>query len=192
MTKVTLGPRPLLYPMPTLLVGANVHDKPNFMAVAWGGIVCSDPPMISIGIRPRRYTFLGIRQNLAFSVNIPSTDMIKETDYCGIASGRNVDKVEACGFKVFYGTLKTAPLIEQCPVNLECSVVQILALGSHVLVVGRIDEVHVTESSLTDGEPDVEKIKPFIFGSGTGKRYRSVGEVSGEAVSIGQKPKAEE
>ena len=111
MNKILMGPQPLIYPMPMLLVGANIDGKPNFMAVAWCGIANGEPPMISMSIRHRRHTLIGIRQNMTFSANIPSTDLVKETDYCGIAAGSKVDKVEVCKFKVFYGKLENAPLI---------------------------------------------------------------------------------
>jgi flavin reductase (DIM6/NTAB) family NADH-FMN oxidoreductase RutF len=161
MGKSLMGPQTLLYPMPVLLIGANVDDKPNFMTVAWGGIANGEPPMISIAIRHQRYTNKGIRQNLTFSVNIPSTDLARETDYCGSVSGSKSDKVKVCRFKVFYGKLGSAPLIEQCPVNMECKVVHMLDLGSHSLVVGRVEETHVSDNCLTDGQPDVDKIKPI-------------------------------
>ena len=188
MGKVTMGPQTLISPMPTLLVGANVHDKPNFMAVAWGGIANSDPPMISVAIRHNRHTLIGIRQNLTFSVNVPSSNLIKEADYCGIVSGSKVDKADVCKFKVFYGKLNNAPLIEQCPVNLECSVVHILDLGSHSFIIGKIEETYVSESCLTDGKPDVSKIKPVIFA--TTRHYYALGEFLANAFSIGKELKS--
>jgi len=96
-----------------------------------------------------RYTLKGIHQNNTFSVNVPSVDIAKETDYCGIESGSKVDKVTICGFDVFYGKVETAPMVEQCPVNLECSVVHTLNLGSHSLVVGRIEETLVLYQDVT-------------------------------------------
>ena len=186
MSKTLMGPRTLIYPMPVLLIGANVDDKPNFMAAAWCGIANGEPPMISVGIRPGRYTHTGIRQNLTFSVNVPSVDLIRETDYCGIASGSKVDKVEVCQFSVFYGKLSNAPLIEQCPINLECKVLHILDLGSHSLFVGRVEETHVSESCLTDGKPDVDKIKPLIYTTEPARHYQAFGEVIGKAHSIGR------
>src|SRR4030042_4082165 len=135
MGKILMGPQTLMYPTPAVLVGTDVDGKPNFMTVAWCGIANGEPPTVSAAIRHTRYTLKGIRQTLTFSVNVPSTDMIKETDYCGIVSGSKVNKVAACGFKVFYGKLGNAPLVEQCPVNLECKVVHMLALGSHSLVI---------------------------------------------------------
>ena len=174
--------------MPTLLVGANVHDKPNFMAVAWGGIANSDPPMISVAIRHNRHTLTGIRQNLTFSINVPSSNLVKEADYCGIVSGSKVDKADVCKFTVFYGKLNNAPLIEQCPVNLECSVVHILNLGSHSLIIGRIEETYVSESCLTDGKPDENKIKPVIFS--TSRQYYALEEFLADAFSIGSELKS--
>lgn len=191
MGKIKLGPRTLVYPMPATLVGANVDNKPNFMAVAWCGIANGNPPMISVAIRHQRYTYKGIRQNMTFSVNVPSVDMVKETDYCGITSGTDVDKVEICRFNVFYGKLENAPLIEQCPVNLECKVVHILDLGSHNCIIARIEEIHVSGECMTDGEPDINKIKPFAFITGKPSQYQSIGDYLAGALSIGKELKTE-
>jgi len=186
MGKVALGPQTLIYPMPAMLVGANVNGTPNFMAVAWGGIACSDPPMISVAIRHARHTLKGIKQNQVFSVNIPSVEQVKETDYCGMVSGSKADKVRACRFEVFYGKLGNAPLIMQCPVNLECKVVQVLNLGSHSLVIGRVEETYVSEDCLREGRPDVDKIKPLTYVTSPAARYQGLGEVVGKAWSVGK------
>jgi flavin reductase (DIM6/NTAB) family NADH-FMN oxidoreductase RutF len=190
MNKIIMGPQTLIYPMPALLVGAIVNDKPNFMTVAWSGIANGEPPMISVAIRRTRYTLRGIRQNLTFSVNVPSTDMVRETDYCGLTHGSEVNKVEVCQFKVFYGELGNAPLIEQCPINLECKVAHILDLDSHSLVVGRIEETHISEDCLTNGEPDVNKIKPLSYIRAPAQRYQALGEVIAKAFIIGEEVKA--
>ena len=192
MGKILMGPQTLIYPMPSLLVGANIDDKPNFMTVAWGGIANGEPPMISVAIRHNRYTHQGISQNLTFSVNVPSTDLVRETDYCGIKSGAKVNKVKDCQFNVFYGKLNNAPLIEQCPINHECKVMYILNLGSHSLIIGRIEETHISESCLTDGKPDVNKIRPFVFTREPDSQYQAFGEVVAKAFSIGQELKAKE
>ena len=189
--KVTLGPQTLLYPMPALLVGSNVGGKPNFMTVAWSGIANSNPPMLTVGIQHHRHTLKGIKENGTFSVNLPSVDQVKETDYCGIVSGSKEDKVAICHFNVFYGHLATAPLIQECPVNLECKVVHVLELGSHALVVGEITETHISESCLTEGEPDVHKIRPFAFTLGLNKEncYSALGEAIAKAFSVGMEIK---
>jgi flavin reductase (DIM6/NTAB) family NADH-FMN oxidoreductase RutF len=162
MAKVAIGAHPFLYPLPAVLVGANVDGKPNFSTYAWCGIVNGNPLMLSVGFQHHRHTLKGVKQNGTFSVNIPSVKLVKETDYCGIVSGREKDKVAACKFNIFYGKLATAPLITECPVNLECRVMHSLNLGSHEMVIGQIEEVHVTDSCLTNGKPDVTKIKPFL------------------------------
>ena len=189
MSKLKLGPQALLYPMPALLVGSMVGGKPNFMTAVWGGIACGDPPMLSVAIRPTRYTLKGIHENKSFSINIPNTALVKETDYCGIISGSKADKVAACGFKVFFGQLLGAPLIESCPVNLECVVHQIVELGSHVLVIGRITECHISEECLTNGRADVTKINPLVYTTGQ-SQYQALGEVVAKAFSVGNELKA--
>lgn len=185
MGKTQMGPQTLIYPMPVLIIGANVDNKPNFMTVAWSGIANGEPPMISVAIRHQRYTLKGVKQNLTFSVNIPSDDLVKEADYCGIKSGSKVDKVNVCQFKVFYGKLGSAPLIEQCPVNLECKVVHTFNLGSHLLVIGEVEQTHVSDSCLTNGKPDVNKIKPLIYATDPARQYLGFGKAVAKAFTIG-------
>jgi flavin reductase (DIM6/NTAB) family NADH-FMN oxidoreductase RutF len=186
MKKITLGAQTIVYPMPAFLIGADVAGKANFMTAAWSGIACSKPPMLTVALQHHRHTLKGIKENGTFSVNVPSQDQVGETDYCGLVSGTRQDKVADCGFTVFYGQLKTAPLIEQCPLNLECKVVHILNLGSHALVVGQIEETHVSEACLTDGLPDADKLEPIIYSSGAEKRYHGLGAVLAKAFSVGQ------
>jgi flavin reductase (DIM6/NTAB) family NADH-FMN oxidoreductase RutF len=173
MGKKKLGPQPMIWPHPTVLVGANIDGKPDFAAVAWTGVAAGKPPCVTIGLQPHRYSLKGIYQNKTFSVNVPSIDLVKEADYCGLVSGKDTDKVKDCKFRVFYGDLKTAPLIEQCPINLECEVLHLLNLGSHILVVGRVVETYFAEDCLTEGFPDMAKARPFIFGY---KKYYALGE----------------
>jgi flavin reductase (DIM6/NTAB) family NADH-FMN oxidoreductase RutF len=192
MNKKTFVNQTALYPKPTVLVGANVDGKPNFLTIALAGFICGEPPIVSVSIRPSRYTLKGILQNMTFSVNIPSVDMVKETDYCGIVSGDKSDKVRDCGFKVFYGKLDSAPLIEQCPVNLECEVLHILKLGSHDAVIGKVTETHISENCLTEGEPDITKINPIAFSREKLSKYYAIGEFVAQAFSIGKELKAGE
>ncbi len=189
MAKVTIGPRTILYPLPTALIGSNVEGKPDFMAAAWCGVVNSTPPMLSVSLQHTRYTLKGIKQNSTFTINIPSVDIVKETDYCGMVSGSTTDKVTDCKFNIFYGKLGTAPLITECPVNIELKVVHILNLGSHDMVVGQVEEVYVTDSCMTNGEPDVEKIKPFLWTGRPSDEYRSFGRPIGKGHSMGKELK---
>jgi len=189
MKKITLGPETYVYPKPAFLIGSRVDKNPNFMAVAWSGIVNSDPPMISVSIRPQRFTLKGIEQNGTFSVNIPSESQMVETDYCGIYSGHREDKNRVCGFTVFYGKLETAPLIEEFPVNIECKVVHEQKLGTHIMYIGQIEEIHASEDVLTNGLPDVQKIRPIIYSSGAEKSYHGLGSKLGPAHRIGMQLK---
>jgi flavin reductase (DIM6/NTAB) family NADH-FMN oxidoreductase RutF len=186
MIKKTFGPQPWLFPNPTVLIGTTFDGKVNFAPFAWCGITGGEPPTISVGIRHERHTLKGIYQNRTFAVNVPSVDLLKETDYCGMASGTDTDKAKNCNFKIFYGDIKTAPLIEQCPINLECEVLHILNLGLHALVVGKIVQTHVTEDCLTNDQPDIMKIQPFVYSRGPTARYNAIGEVLGQAYDVGK------
>jgi flavin reductase (DIM6/NTAB) family NADH-FMN oxidoreductase RutF len=186
MDKKKLGPLPMLWPHPTVLVGAVTDGRPDFAAVAWAGVAAGSPPAVAIGLQHHRHSLKGILQNRTFSVNIPSVDLVRETDYCGLVSGSKTDKVKDCGFEVFYGDLKTAPLIAGCPINLECEVLHILHLGSHALVVGRVVETYISEDCLTDDKPDISKVKPFTFGPGG---YFAVGESIARPFNVGKEIK---
>jgi len=190
MEKVKIGAQTMVFPTPAFLVGANVEGKANFMTVAWGGIACSEPRMISVAIRHTRYTMKGMQENMTFSVNVPSVEQVKEVDFCGIRTGAKVDKVRVCKFKVFYGQLQTAPMIEQCPVNLECKIEHMLDLGSHALVVGKIEETYVSGKCFTGDHPDVKKIHPIGWTMLPANVYHDLGETVGKAFKVGLELKA--
>jgi flavin reductase (DIM6/NTAB) family NADH-FMN oxidoreductase RutF len=176
------GPLPILGCYPTILIGVNVDGKPDFTTVAWTGVAASVPPSITIALQHHRHSLKGVRQHMCFSVNIPSAGLVKQTDYCGLASGASVDKAADCGFSVFHGKLLNAPMIEQCPINHACEVVQILNLGSHELIVGKIVETHASEECLVDGRPDPAKVDPILF---AGIGYVRIGEYLGDAFRCG-------
>ena len=186
MKKSRLGPEALLFPTPSVLVGAMVDGRANFMTAAWCGIASSKPPAISVAIRGERHTLKGIRANAEFSINVPSASMVEQVDFCGIYSGRKVDKSTV--FDLFDGDLKHAPLVASCPVNLECRLRHTLDLGAHTLIVGEVIQTHVNENCLTDGKPDATKVDPLVYAMGTGS-YHRLGEVVGMAFSIGKKRK---
>ncbi|MFC1886498.1 flavin reductase family protein, partial [Thermodesulfobacteriota bacterium] len=170
MTKKKIGPKTLLYPMPAVLVGTVIDNRPNFMTAAWSGIACSKPPCISVAVQPIRYSHKGILENKTFSINIPSADMVKEVDFCGIYSGRNDDKSSM--FRVFYGNVETAPLIEECPLNFECNVIQSLELGSHTLFIGEVVETHVSNNCMNGENIDTGFVNPLIFTAATRQYHR--------------------
>ncbi|HUW64458.1 MAG TPA: flavin reductase family protein [Spirochaetia bacterium] len=184
MEKKELGAKTFLYPMPIVLVGAVVDGKPNFLTVAYCGIVQGRPPMISISAGKAHHTNAGIKENGTFSVNIPSAEMVKITDYCGLHSGAETDKSSL--FEVFYGQLQTAPMIRECPLNMECKLVQTLDLGdNNDLFIGEIIQTYAEEKYLSNGSPDIRKMDPIVF-SMHDNNYWRVGEYLGRAWSIGR------
>lgn len=183
MDKVKIGPSTLLFPMPAVLVGTLVGDRPNFLTVAWCGIAAHEPPAMAVAIRKQRYSLEGIAAHGAFSVNIPTAAMAKMVDYCGLHSGRTHDKSGL--FKTFTGSLPGAPLIEECPLNLECRVIHTLDLGSHTLVVGRIVETHVNRDCLSGKNVDPGKLDPLCYTPGS-QVYQRLGEVVGKAFHDGR------
>jgi flavin reductase (DIM6/NTAB) family NADH-FMN oxidoreductase RutF len=181
MEKVTLGAMPYMSIMPTLLVGANVKGKANYMTAAWATTACMAPPMVCVAINKARYTAKGIEENKTFSLNVPSAKHVVEADYCGLVSGANEDKSTV--YTSTYGRLKTAPLAQECPVNIECKLFKSVDCGSHLLYIGEVVEIHADKSCLTDGKPDVAKIDPIVYAQST---YWQVGKQAGKAFSAGK------
>jgi flavin reductase (DIM6/NTAB) family NADH-FMN oxidoreductase RutF len=184
MEKITLGPMPYMSVMPTLLVGAKVKGKPNYMTAAWATVACMAPPMVCVAVNKTRYTAKGIEENKTFSLNVPSAKQVVETDHCGLVTGAHEDKSKV--FRSFYGILKTAPLAEECPVNIECRLFKSVDCGSHQLYIGEIVEIHADKASVTDGKPDIAKINPIIYAQAT---YFNVGKQVDKAFSAGKKYK---
>ncbi len=186
MEKITLGPMPYMSVMPTLLVGANVKGKANYMTAAWATVACMAPPMVCVAINKSRHTLKGIEENKTFSLNVPAAKDIVATDYCGIVSGEKEDKSQV--FSTFYGRLQTAPLARECPVNIECRLFRAVDCGSHLLVIGDVAEVHADASCVTAGKPDTLKTDPVVYAQST---YWQVGMQLASAFSAGkdyQKP----
>jgi flavin reductase (DIM6/NTAB) family NADH-FMN oxidoreductase RutF len=174
-----------LYPMPVVLAGSIVNEKPNFMTVGWVSRVNYKPPMIAISLGPH-LTNEGILENKAFSINIPDISLMEKTDYCGLFSGKKVDKSQI--FDVFYGSLPGAPLIGECPVTMACRLHEAVKLPVNTLFIGEIVEAYCDEACMTDGKPDIKKINPFTL-TMPDNHYWSVGDDIGKAWSVGTKLK---
>ena len=187
MEKINLGSTIPAYPMPVSLVGAHVDGKANFLAVAWFSMVSYKPPRIAIALGKGHFTNPGIKENKTFSVCLPSEDMAEITDYCGIVSGKKTDKSEI--FDLFYGELNTAPMIKDCPLNVECTLVEVVESGMNEIFIGEIVGTYTEERFLTDGKSDLKKIKPMIL-SQPDTSYWRIGEPLAKAWSIGKKYKA--
>lgn len=185
MSKTMLKrPRTLLYPLPVVIVGTMVDGQPNFCTISFCGIVNLSPPMISIYCGPGHYTTKGILNNMEFSINIPSTEMVEVTDFIGIKSGKNFDKSKI--FDTFFGDLKNAPLIITASVNHACKVVKIVELADkRNLYIGQIINTYVSTECLTNAIPDIEKIDPITFSS-SNRTYWSLGQEKGKAYKIGR------
>jgi flavin reductase (DIM6/NTAB) family NADH-FMN oxidoreductase RutF len=179
--KVDLGAKNCLYPLPTVLVGALVNGKPNYITIAHVGIM--DPGAVSLGMNKVHYTNQGIKENQTFSINVPSVAQVKVTDYCGLVSAKQESKSEL--FQTYYGSLKTAPMIEECALNMECQLVQTVDFPQHDIFIGKVVATHCDESVLTDGVVDLEKLQPILFAM-TDRGYYGVGKKFAKAWSIGK------
>jgi len=188
MEKINIGSNAFVYPMPVSLVGAIVDGRPNFMAVGWVCRVNRTPPIIAVAINQRHLTPKGIQEHRTFSVNFPGLDLMEKTDYCGLVSGREKDKSGI--FEIFYGELKTAPMIQECPLCLECKLLQIVPLPTNSLFLGEIVAAFTEDRFLTNGKPDIQKMKSFVL-TMPDNNYWKVGEHAGHAWSIGRKLKQE-
>ena len=187
MARKQLKPSTALYPVPVVLVScADVEHRPNMITLAWVGTVCSEPPMLSISIRPHRHSYGLVKKSGEFVVNIPSLALLEKTDKAGLISGRDVDKFATLGLTPVKAQRVAAPLIAECPVNIECAVRHTLRLGAHEMFIGEILAVHADESVLdANGEIDFTKAAPFCFNLG---EYWSLKEkVGGYGFSQGKK-----
>lgn len=179
----------VLYPTPTTIVGAIVEGKVNFITIAHIGIVNhARPYLISLSLAKPHHTNAGIKENKTFSVNIPNEDLVVETDYVGIVSGKKTDKSSV--FEVFYGNLENAPMITECPINMECKLYDVYDTPTHDLFIGEIVETCADESVLKNGKVDLARLKPLLFDMSSIK-YWSIGNPVAGCWNIGKqlKPK---
>ena len=179
----------VLYPTPTTIVGAMVNGKPNFLTIAHIGIVNHARPfLISLSLGKAHYTNAGIKENKALSVNIPSEDLVVETDYVGIVSGKKTDKSGV--FEIFYGDLESAPMIKTCPLNMECKLYDTYDTPTHDLFIGEIVQTYADEAVLSDGKVDITKAKPLLFDMSSIK-YWSLGDAVANCWNVGKQLKKE-
>jgi len=181
--KIDLGPKVASYPMPVSLIGANVNGKANFLVAAWFMSAGVSPSKVAVALNKTHHTNQGIKDTKTFSVCIPSEDLVKATDYCGIVSGSKADKSKV--FDVFYGKLKTAPMISECPVTMECKLERVVDNGGHEIFIGEIVSTFTEEQYLTNGILDLKKIKPFLLSLNDGI-YFALGEEKAKAWTAGK------
>ena len=169
----------MLFPLPVVMVTSQDAEKrrTNICTVAWTGTVCTDPPMLSISLRKERHSHSLISATREFVVNVPSVPQVRMTDYCGVVSGRDVDKFKETGLTAVPASKVKTFLILECPVNLECRVKKTLELGSHTMFVAEVLAIQVNEDLLnSSGRLALEKagLATFIHGS-----YYSIGKKLG-------------
>lgn len=165
LTKKLLEPDIYIsFPTPLALVScADESGKSNIITLAWVGVVCSKPPTVSIAIRRGKYSNQLIKSSGEFVLNLATEALLKETDYCGSVSGKDVDKWEKTGLTPISATRVKAPLITQSPINLECIVRHILNLGSHDAFISEVVATHVNEELLKDGKLDGARVRPLVY-----------------------------
>ncbi|MCM1187185.1 MAG: flavin reductase family protein [Lachnoclostridium sp.] len=172
MAKELWKPGNMLYPLPVVMVSvavptAGTAGKYNIITLAWVGTVCSEPPMVSISVRPERYSYAIIKETGEFVINLTTRELAFATDYCGVKSGRDVDKFKEMKLTALPGDKVRAPLIGESPVNLECKVKQILPLGSHDMFVAEVVAVHADSRYMDEqGRFRLEKADPIVYSHG--------------------------
>ena len=185
--KKSLGAKTLACQAPVWVIGTyDKEGKPNVMTAAWGGICCSSPPCLSVSLRKATYTYGNIMERKAFTINIPSEEFAGKADYFGIVSGRDADKFSAAGLTPVRSDLVDAPYIKEFPVVIECKLFQTHELGLHTQFIGEIVDVKAEEAILGNGAmPVMDKIKPFVFDTGTASYY-GIGRFLGKAFAMGR------
>jgi flavin reductase (DIM6/NTAB) family NADH-FMN oxidoreductase RutF len=169
----------MLYPLPCVLVGVGDIDKEsNLITVAWAGTVCTNPPMLSVSIKPSRYSHHMIEETGEFTVNLASRNMTKALDYCGVRSGKDVDKWKETNLTPLRADNIKAPMVAESPVSIECRVKEKLELGSHDMFVAEVLAVHVSTKYMDEKQRfALEKARPVVYSHG---QYFELGNILGK------------
>jgi len=185
--KKSLGAKTLAVPTPVWCVGAyDSNGRANVMAIAWGGICCSKPPMLTVSLRQATYTYGCIMERGAYTVSVPSTQYAAQADFFGLTSGRDMDKFAAAGLTAAKAEFVDAPYVVEFPMVIECKVFKTVELGLHTQFIGEIMDVKVDEAALTpEGKFSMAGVDPLIFAPEV-RDYFRVGEGVGDAFSCGR------
>jgi flavin reductase (DIM6/NTAB) family NADH-FMN oxidoreductase RutF len=168
MGKVEFKPGNMLYPLPVVLVSVADRDgNDNVLTIAWAGTVCSDPAMVSISVRPERHSYQMIHETGEFVINLTTEALAYATDYCGVKSGRDVDKFKEMKLTKLPAQKVGAPLIAESPVNIECRVTQEIPLGSHVMFLAKVEAVTVDDAYMDEnGTFHLTQADPIVYSHG--------------------------
>ncbi len=179
MARVSFKPGNMLYPLPVVMVSvADKQGNSNIITVAWAGTICTNPPMVSISVRPERHSYHMIEESGEFVINLTTKDLVYATDYCGVKSGRDVNKWEVLGLTPIAGQVVKAPLIEESPVNIECRVTQVEKLGSHHMFMAEVVAVQVNDKYMDEKNSfHLTNANPIVYSHG---EYYLLGEKLGK------------
>lgn len=168
MAKVQWKPGTLVYPVPAVMVSCGeAPERCNIITVAWTGTICSDPPMTYISLKPQRYSYGIIRDSGEFVINLTTEDTAAQADFCGVRSGRDVDKFKYAGFTPEKAKIVKCPAIKESPVNIECRVRDIIELGSHHMFIAQVVSVSVDERYIDkSGRFNFERCRPVCYSHG--------------------------
>lgn len=167
MEKELFKPGNMLYPLPAVMVSLAEGGKNNIITVAWTGTVCTNPPMLSVSVRPERFSYGILVRTKEFVANLTTKKLARACDYCGVKSGRDVDKFRETGLTAGQATYIKAPLIAESPVNIECRVKEIIKLGSHDMFLSEVLGVHVDQAYLDEkGKFDLNRAEPIVYSHG--------------------------
>lgn len=178
MGKQLWRPGNMLYPLPVVMISlADKEGNSNIITVAWAGTICSDPAMVSISVRPERYSHKMLMESGEFVINLTTKDLAYATDYCGVKSGRDVDKFKEMKLTPIPASIVKAPMIEESPVNIECKVTEVKKLGTHDMFMAEVVAVHADEKYMDEKNKfHLEKAEPIVYSHGT---YFTCGEQIG-------------
>ncbi len=185
--KKSLGARTLAFPTPVWVVGTyDAAGKPNAMTAAWAGICCSKPPCVAVSLRKATYSYGNLVARRAFTISVPSEAHVREADYFGMATGKEVNKFAAARLTPVNSTVVDAPYVKEFPLVLECKLLHTLEIGLHTQFIGEILDVKADPEVLGDkGLPDIDKVKPIVFGPEI-RTYHGLGKYLGQAFAIGK------
>ncbi len=188
--KTRFGPQKIMFPCPTALVVTGSMDQANIVTIAWVSLLTSVPPTLGISVGTRGYSGQAILEQKEFTVNIATADIMVEADFCGISSGREVDKFKLSGLTKMPSSQVAPPIIGECPLNLECKLVHAGIFGRTNHFAGEILETHVDTDKLKDPDAlssiDIAAFNPLIYIGGV-REYRRIGDRAGTAYDIGKK-----
>jgi len=178
MSKLKWKPGTMVYPVPPVMISCGNMEKSNILTIAWTGIICTDPAMTYISVRKERYSYDIIKQSGEFVINLASSDLARVVDYCGVKSGKNVNKFDECNLTKEAATEINCPMIKECPINIECRVKEVKELGTHDMFMAEILAVNVDDKYLDDtGRFDMEACNLLAYSHG---QYYSLGERLGK------------